>query len=115
METNERCVLLKNAQDLENILKTEERLIALWHASWCPFCVSFLPTFEKCAGGAGICSAIVQDDEESMAPRYSVEVYPSVLFFEKGAVSKRLDGTLRVGLNEEQLTGFVQSCTTAGC
>jgi thiol-disulfide isomerase/thioredoxin len=114
MGTNDRCRRLQNESDLENLAKSEARLMTLWHASWCPFCRSFLPLFEKHAAEGGMCFAVVQDDEESMAPRFSVEVYPSVLFFEHGAVSKRLDGTMRVGLNEEQLTSFIKSCS-AGC
>ena len=41
-----------------------------------------------------------------MADKYSVEVIPTVLFFENGAVVKRLDGILGVGLSEKQLSEF---------
>jgi hypothetical protein len=45
-----------------------------------------------------------------MADSYSIEVFPTVLFFEKGAVAKRLDGARGAGLNEKQLANFIASC-----
>jgi len=50
---------------------------------------------------------LAQDDAEVLAPRYAVKVYPTVLLFEKGAVSERLDGAAGVGLNEEKLLAFL--------
>ena len=113
MERNGNCFSVKSDRDLDTLLNTEERLVTLWYASWCPFCVRFLPIFERQAGGPGLSFAVVKDDQENMGERYSVDVYPTVLFFERGAVSKRLDGVPRAGLNEEQLTGFIQSRTVA--
>ena len=52
----------------------------------------------------------MQDDQETIAHQYSVEVYPTVLFFEDGVVSKRLDGVLGVGLDEKQLSEFINLC-----
>ena len=52
----------------------------------------------------------IQDDRESVGDKYSVDVFPTVLFFEKGAVSKRLDGEPGMGLSEKQLADFVKSC-----
>jgi thioredoxin 1 len=112
MKTTERCVLVDNEQGLNDALKANERVIALFYASWCPFCVDFLPVFQKCAEGEGLGFLAVRDDQETMGDRYAVEVVPTVLFFKKGKVAKRLDGTLGVGLKEKQLTAFIQTCST---
>lgn len=106
-----KCVLVDNAEGLADVLKMNERVVALFHASWCPFCVDFLPVFKKCAQGQAVDFLIVKDDEETLGDRYGVQVFPTVLFFQKGKVARRLDGTLGVGLNEKQLTRFVQTCT----
>lgn len=53
---------------------------------------------------------MVQDDQETIADTYSVKIYPTVLFFKKGVISKRLDGVGGVGLDEEQLIEFVNLC-----
>ena len=111
MKTTERCIPVDNEQALNDTLKANKRVIALFHASWCPFCVDFLPVFRECAKGEGLGFLVVQDDQETLGERYGVEVVPTVLFFERGKVAKRLDGTLGVGLNERQLTSFIQTRT----
>jgi len=114
MKTTKRCVQVDNEQGLKDTLKANERVIALFYASWCPFCVDFLPVFQKCAEGEGLGFLVVQDDQETMGDRYAVEVVPTVLFFEKGKVAKRLDGVPGVGLNEKKLTDFIDMCRQPG-
>jgi thiol-disulfide isomerase/thioredoxin len=105
-----KCVIVDDESGLNDMLKEKERVIALFHASWCPFCVSFLPVFERCAESEGLSFLMVKDDQESIGNKYSVEVVPTALFFEKGKVSRRLDGVLGVGLSEKRLTDFIQAC-----
>ena len=110
MSASGTCTLVNDNQDLIEILKATNRVIALFHASWCPFCVRFLPIFKKHADVEGRHFVSVQDDQETIADQYSVKVYPTVLFFENGVVSKRLDGISGVGLDEKQLAEFVNLC-----
>ena len=110
MSASVTCALVNNNHDLIEILRSTDRVIALFYASWCPFCVRFLPVFKKHAKGEGRHFVSVQDDQETIADQYSVKVYPTVLFFEKGVVSKRLDGVLGVGLDEKQLAEFINLC-----
>ena len=56
---------------------------------------------------------MVRDDEETIADQYLVKAYPTVLFFENGAVSKRLDAVLGIGLEEKQLVEFMSKCIQA--
>jgi thiol-disulfide isomerase/thioredoxin len=111
MNADNQVAWVSSDQDLREMLSARDHVIALFHASWCPFCVRFLPIFQKQAEKQGRRFVIVQDDQETIADPYSVTVYPTVLFFEKGAVSKRLDGVVGVGLDENQLARFVQSCS----
>jgi thiol-disulfide isomerase/thioredoxin len=39
-----------NKQDLKSQLKTNEKVLALFYASWCPYCKSFVPVFDKKVG-----------------------------------------------------------------
>jgi thioredoxin-like negative regulator of GroEL len=110
MSANVTCALVNNNQDLLKILRATNHVIALFHASWCPFCVTFLPIFKKHAKKEGRHFIIVQDDEETIEDQYSVKIYPTVLFFKKGVVSNRLDGVSKVGLDEKQLAEFVNLC-----
>ncbi|MGO9137242.1 MAG: thioredoxin family protein [Syntrophales bacterium] len=110
MSASSKCTLVNNSHDLTEILRATNRVIALFYASWCPFCVRFLPIFKKHAEGEGRHFVSVQDDQETIADQYSVKVYPTVLFFEDGVVSKRLDGVLGVGLDEKHLAEFINLC-----
>jgi thioredoxin-like negative regulator of GroEL len=104
------AAFVNNSHDLIKILRATNRVVALFYASWCPFCARFLPIFKKHAAGEGRHFVSVQDDQETIADQYSVKVYPTVLFFENGVVSKRLDGISGVGLDEKQLAEFINSC-----
>jgi thiol-disulfide isomerase/thioredoxin len=69
-----------------------------------------LPVFEQYAQEERRHFVRVQDDQESIGNKYSVNIFPTILFFEKGVVSKRLDGEPGIGIHEKQLADFVKSC-----
>jgi thioredoxin len=110
MNSDDKCVLVDNENDLNEILKTKDRVIALVYASWCPFCKRFLPIFQQYAQKEGRHFLRIQDDRETIGDKYSVDVFPTVLFFEKGTVSQRLDGEPGMGLSEKQLADFLKAC-----
>jgi thiol-disulfide isomerase/thioredoxin len=96
---------------LEDTLESKEKVFVLFYASWCPFSQRFLPIFEKFAKDKNRrCSRIVTDDKASLCEKYSVEVVPTVVVFEKGKVTGRLDGVLGIGLSEKQFKDFVNTC-----
>jgi thioredoxin 1 len=110
MDENISCATVNNNRALIKALDATDRIVALFYASWCPFCTRFLPVFIKHAEQTGRPFVLVKDDQEAMAGAYSVKIYPTVLFFENGAVSKRLDGAPGIGLDEQQLMEFISQC-----
>jgi thiol-disulfide isomerase/thioredoxin len=93
-----------NQPDFEQSLKTKKKMFALFYASWCPFSRKFLPIYEKCTMNSPTpCIRVMVDNREDLCEKYAIETYPTVLFFENGEVSKRLDGAPGEGLNEKQL------------
>ena len=110
MTPGKQVAFVNKDHDLHDILSTRDHVIVLFYASWCPFCVKFLPIFQRNAEKEGWFFVMVQDDQETMAGKYSVEVLPTVLFFDKGLISKRLDGVIGVGLDENQLAEFIHVC-----
>jgi thiol-disulfide isomerase/thioredoxin len=108
MNSGDKITLIDNEHDFDKILKTNDRVIALVYASWCPFCRNFLPVFQQYAQEEQKYFLCVQDDEEIIGGKYSIDIFPTVLFFEKGSISKRLDGKPGVGLSEKQLVEFVR-------
>lgn len=95
----------KGATDeFDEMLRRKKRAYVLFYASWCPFSKKFLPIFEKYSNQTPeSCIKIIADNNESLCERYSIEIFPTVILFENGAVSKRLDGKPHFGLEEAQL------------
>jgi len=110
MSSGESCATVDNLHDLEKALQEKDRVIAMVYTSWCPFCRRVLPVFEKQAREEERPLLLVADDEEHVADLYGIDVFPTLILFEKGQVVKRLDGKPGIGLNDRQITDFIQSC-----
>ena len=102
--------MIDNGHHLQEILKSKDGIFVLFYASWCPFSQKFLPIFEKYAReNPENCLRIKTDDKAKLCEKYSVDVVPTVLLFEKGKVTRRLDGAPGAGLNERQLKNLVDA------
>ena len=84
-------------------MKSKKKVFVLFYASWCPFSQRFLPIFKKYAEKSQDCLRVKTDDKASLCEKYSVDEVPTVLLFERGTVTKRLDGEPGAGLNEAKL------------
>jgi len=104
------CALVDNEADLDVVLKDKDRVIAFVYASWCPFCKKILPVFQELARDGRRNFLLVEDDNESIAEKYVIDVFPTLLFFHTKKVSLRLDGKPGVGLNEKQIKDFIKFC-----
>jgi thioredoxin-like negative regulator of GroEL len=105
IEVNNKC-------DLENQLKKSKRVLALFCASWCPYCTSFLATFDKTIMKRNFECALrvnVDDYDNPLWEDYSIEAVPTVILFDEGRVCRRLDGRLGEGLSEKQLGEWLES------
>jgi thiol-disulfide isomerase/thioredoxin len=87
---------------------------ALFYSGYCPFCLSFLPDFEKLAAAAPAAFLkVCTDDLPELEDLFSIEVVPTVLYFKGGKLSARLDGVLGLGLTAGQLAAFAGKCGLA--
>jgi thioredoxin 1 len=103
-------IQVDNNQDLNSELKKNEKVLALFYASWCPYCVRFLPVFNKkvnCITDGSVMHVILDDYDNPLWDDYSIDAVPTIIYFEKGEVNKRLDGKFGVGLSEKQLTAWL--------
>ncbi len=99
---------VSSQKDFNSIISGNKNVLALFYASWCPFSRKFLPIFEEMSEEPGSGTKCVKiDDDEALCEKYSVEVYPSVLFFSSGKLVKRLDSLHGIGLNKKQFTDFL--------
>lgn len=103
-------LLVNNEQELNECLKINPKVAVLFYASWCPFSRRFLPIFEQHSKGKECYRRVIVDELDDLVDKYEVEIYPTVIYFEKGKVVKRLDGVHEVGLTEEQLKEFLAAC-----
>jgi len=97
-------------RDLDLILKQNKQVLALFCSSWCPFCRSFLPAFSNRIAKRGferVIRVYLEDDDNPLWEKYSVEAVPTVVFFENAQVSSRLDARLGAGLNEKQFSEWL--------
>jgi thioredoxin 1 len=86
-------------------LETHSPIIALFYASWCPFCRRFLKVFNDYAEKPAASNYVrvrIDEDENPLWEKYSIEAVPSVLLFKDGKISRRLDCEHGIGLTEEK-------------
>ena len=78
------------------------KVVALFHSTWCPFCRAFVPAFRSLAkGGAWEPLEVVVDEyDDPLWERYRLDVVPTVIFFDDGAIEHRVDGEAGVGIEE---------------
>jgi thioredoxin 1 len=91
-------------ENIDDVLRSKEKVFVLFYASWCPFSQMFLPIFAEYAKGNPLeCISVVVDDKPDLCEKFSIDYYPTVLLFKKGEVYKRLDATPGAGLTKKQL------------
>jgi thioredoxin 1 len=97
-------------RDIAKQLKANPKVVALFYASWCPFCRSFLSIFDKHAekpSSPPFIRVKIDEDENPLWETYSLEAVPSIILFENAKVSRRLDCELGAGLTETQFTKWL--------
>jgi thioredoxin-like negative regulator of GroEL len=103
--------MIDNGRNLKEVLKSKDGVFVLFYASWCPFSRMFLSVYEKQSQSRKQNFVrILIDENADVCNQYSINVYPTVIFFKSGQVSKRLDGIFHVGLNEKQLADLIDVC-----
>ena len=96
--------------DLEDILKTKKQAFVLFYASWCSFSRAFLPIYDRYfEKQPETFLRVMIDDREELMDRYSVEIVPTVIFFDNGRIKRRCDGEAGIGLSEKRLIDIINS------
>jgi thioredoxin 1 len=91
--------------ELKSAVGASPKSVVLYHATWCPFCRAFRPTFDKLtAGGAwDAVEAVIDDEENPIWTEQRIDIVPTVVFYEGGKPVRRLDGRAGVGIAEAEL------------
>jgi thiol-disulfide isomerase/thioredoxin len=103
--------------DLDSQLKRNKRVLALFYASWCPFCRNFLPSFKRIVAKRSFeCVVLINmdDDDNPLWDNYSIEAVPSAILFDGGVVSRRLDSSLGDCIDDKQLLDWLREIEDYG-
>jgi thioredoxin 1 len=101
--------------DLAEFVGANKRVVALFYASWCPFCRNFYSIFDSYAKKTGNFAFIkvqIDDDDNPLWETYNLEAVPSAIFFENGHAKRRLDCVLGRGLTETLFRDWLKTVET---
>jgi len=99
----------KTKSKVSEKIKSKEKAVVLFYATWCPFSQRFLPVFEEYSkGNPNECIRVIVDEEPDFADECDIQYYPTVIIFKNGKVEMRLDAEPGVGLNKKQLNEFTE-------
>ena len=81
------------------------------HATWCGFCRRFLPLFDAAAATSGLRFALadLSSEDDPRWETFKVNVVPTVLLFDNGALVWRKDSRLGVGLFQADIDALLKA------
>ena len=97
------------------VLGSSEPTVALFWATWCPFCRRYKPEFDKIAATWPwrFASVYLDDESNPLWDDYDVEVVPTLALFRGGKLVDRQDGILGYGIDRNATDAFVSRVTAA--
>ena len=106
------CVLEVETADefRDQVLESHGTTVALFWATWCPFCRRFKPSFDQVAAELPwrFASVTLDDESNPLWDEYAVDVVPTLAWFEDGKLVDRVDGILGYGLDRSMIDAFVR-------
>jgi thioredoxin 1 len=88
-----------------------EKVLVMFYADWCPFCQRFRPIFaakSESTTNFKMYGAKVNDDNNPLWDRFSINAVPSVIAFDKGNIISRRDAKMGAGLNNSDLDSILK-------
>lgn len=93
----------------KQVLAAPEPTVALFWATWCPFCRKFKPVFDTLAARKAwrFVSVFLDDESNPLWDDYAVDVVPTLALFRGGRLEAREDGILGYGIDGKMVDEFV--------
>ncbi len=97
------------------VLESSEPTVALFWATWCPFCRKYKPEFDRLAAQRPwrFASVYLDDESNPLWDTYAVEVVPTLALFRNGKLVDRQDGILGYGIDRKATDAFVGRVTAS--
>lgn len=92
------------------VLEANAPTVAMFWATWCPFCRRFKPVFDKMSATKPwrFASVMLDDESNPLWDDYALEVVPTLALFREGDVVERVDGILGYGIDPSMVDEFVR-------
>jgi len=106
-------IQINTKNDLEIHLKKQDKVLALFYTSWCPFCRRFMKIYKEDVdpNSFDIILCVKLDDYSNpLWEQYSIENVPTVIFFDKGKIIQRIDAESGLGLTRSQFADLLAKC-----
>lgn len=104
-------IKIDNRKELNLELKKNKHILALFYATWCPYCVRSVPNFNKKAASLGfknIIHVLLDDYDNQLWDDFDIPAVPTIIYFEDSKATKRLDGKLGRGLSEKEFNVWIE-------
>ena len=91
------------------VLKSEQKILVLFYADWCPYCTNFKPTFEEInSEKVHKKAALVNEDENPLWDRFNIQAVPTMIAFQDGKIIARKDAKEHIGLTRTDMESIVK-------
>ena len=107
---------------IDSLVSQGNKALIMFYADWCPFCQKFKPIFESLSSSSSstdpkhsgskttyqICAAKVNDDDNPLWERFSINSIPTLLAFDKGRIVARREAKMGIGLSKSDLDSMLK-------
>jgi thioredoxin 1 len=98
----------KDSEQLDKLLSSGQKTVAMFYADWCPFCKKFKPVFESVKSKYKKIQLELNEDENPMWDKFAISAVPTVIAFEGNKIVARKDARMGVGLEKSDIDSLLQ-------
>ena len=96
------------SEQLDKLLSTGQKTVAMFYADWCPFCKRFKPVFESVNSKYKKILLKLNEDENPMWDKFAISAVPTVIAFEGNKIVARKDAKMGIGLEKSDIDSLLQ-------
>jgi thiol-disulfide isomerase/thioredoxin len=98
----------KESEQLDKLLSSGQKTVAMFYADWCPFCKRFKPVFESVKSKYKKIQLKLNEDENPMWDKFAISAVPTVIAFEGNKIVARKDARMGIGLEKSDIDSLLQ-------
>ena len=95
-------------EQLDKLLSSGEKAVAMFYADWCPFCKRFQPVFESAKSKYKKIQLKLNEDENPMWDRFAISAVPTIIAFDGNKIVARKDARMGIGLDKSDIDSLLK-------